>query len=188
MQENGPHFHGTFELSAVEGPVKANEPVVIKAPTSSVVGGSVEVVLSNTTEYAEENAVIKGVNLTQVLDELDDSKKKVFTLGSNRGKPQFRVNAVKDYTNVANNLFVNHNKIFLVLTNEQADALARGLSVVVDYDIDEEITTSISETSTTGRNDEGTIYDLSGRKVTRITQPGVYIRNGKKFVVRRGQY
>lgn len=188
VQENGPHFHGTFELSAVEGPVKANEPVVIKAPTSSVVGGSVEVVLSNTTEYAEENAVIKGVNLTQVLDELDDSKKKVFTLGSNRGKPQFRVNAVKDYTNVANNLFVNHNKIFLVLTNEQADALARGLSVVVDYDIDEEITTSISETSTTGRNDEGTIYDLSGRKVTRITQPGVYIRNGKKFVVRRGQY
>lgn len=187
VQANGPHFHGTFELSAVEGPVKANEPVVIKAPTSSVVGGSVEVVLSNTTEYAQENALIKGVNLTQVLGELD-SKQKVFTLGKKNNQPQFLVNAIKDYDSKSNNLFVNHNKIFLILTNEQADALARGLSVVVDYDIDEEITTSISETSTTGRNDEGTIYDLSGRKVTRITQPGVYIRNGKKFVVRRGQY
>lgn len=190
--ENGPHFHGTFELSDVEGTVKAGEPVVIKALSTAVTGGYVEVLLANEAPtLAEENLLIKGVSLTQELDELDeldDSKKKVFTLGSNRGKPQFRVNAVKDYTNVANNLFVNHNKIFLVLTNEQADALARGLSVVVDYDIDEEITTSISETSTTGRNDEGTIYDLSGRKVTRITQPGVYIRNGKKFVVRRGQY
>jgi len=187
--ENGPHFHGTFELSDVEGTVKAGEPVVIKALSTAVTGGYVEVLLANEAPTpADENLLIKGVSLTQELDELDDSKKKVFTLGSNRGKPQFRVNAVKDYTNVANNLFVNHNKIFLVLTNEQADALARGLSVVVDYDIDEEITTSISETSTTGRNDEGTIYDLSGRKVTRITQPGVYIRNGKKFVVRRGQY
>jgi hypothetical protein len=187
--ENGPHFHGTFELRDVEGTVKAGEPVVIKALSTAVTGGYVEVLLANEAPTpAEENLLIKGVSLTQELDKLDDSKKKVFTLGSNRGKPQFRVNAVKDYTNVANNLFVNHNKIFLVLTNEQADALARGLSVVVDYDIDEEITTSISETSTTGRNDEGTIYDLSGRKVTRITQPGVYIRNGKKFVVRRGQY
>jgi len=187
VQENGPHYHGTFELSAVEGPVKANEPVVIKAPTSSVVGGSVEVVLSNTTEYAEPNTLIKGVNLTQVLGELD-SKQKVFTLGKKNNQPQFLVNAIKDYDSKSNNLFVNHNKIFLILTNEQANNMAKGLPVTVDYAVDEDITTGVNDAVSASRHSDNTIYDLQGRKVDRITHPGVYIRNGKKFVVRRGQY
>ena len=33
-----------------------------------------------------------------------------------------------------------------------------------------------------------TIYDIQGRKVEYISRPGIYIRNGKKFVVRKGQY
>lgn len=164
------------------------KPVVIKAPTSSVVGGSVEVVLSNTTEYAEPNALIKGVNLTQVLDELADSKQKVFTLGKKNNQPQFLVNAIKDYDSKSNNLFVNHNKIFLILTNEQANDMAKGLPVTVDYAVEEDITTGVNDAVSASRHSDNTIYDLQGRKVDRITHPGVYIRNGKKFVVKRGQY
>lgn len=32
------------------------------------------------------------------------------------------------------------------------------------------------------REDYGTIYDLQGRKVTEITEPGIYIVNGKKYL------
>ena len=31
---------------------------------------------------------------------------------------------------------------------------------------------------------EDVIYDLSGRKIERITQPGIYIKNGKKILVK----
>ena len=31
---------------------------------------------------------------------------------------------------------------------------------------------------------DGKIYDLTGREVQNITRPGIYIRNGRKFVVK----
>ena len=34
--------------------------------------------------------------------------------------------------------------------------------------------------SPVGRKDEGDTYDLMGRKVLKIKQPGIYIKNGKK--------
>ena len=29
---------------------------------------------------------------------------------------------------------------------------------------------------------DGTVYDMAGRRVKDFTQPGIYIRNGKKFL------
>ena len=31
---------------------------------------------------------------------------------------------------------------------------------------------------------QGTLFDLQGRKLDRITQPGIYIKNGKKVAVK----
>ena len=39
-------------------------------------------------------------------------------------------------------------------------------------------------TSPAGRKDEGDIYDLSGRKVKKIQQPGIYIQEGRKVSVK----
>ena len=36
----------------------------------------------------------------------------------------------------------------------------------------------------TEKADNGQIYDLQGRRVRNVNVPGVYIRNGKKFVVK----
>lgn len=182
------HYHGTFKLQDVKGSVKAGQPIIIKASTSAVTNGYIEVLLSaDNPTVAEENHVIKGVYLTQVLDELDNDAQKVFILGSKNKIAQFRVNAQKDYDNVANNLFVNHNKLYMELTNEQASALSSGKAIEVDFDLDS-LPTDIDNVEQTEQQDNGDIYDLQGRRVEHINRPGIYIRNGKKFVVRRGQY
>ena len=49
--------------------------------------------------------------------------------------------------------------------------------------LDDEETTGVSEVRVT--NDELPIYDLNGRKVCENNlKPGVYVKKGKKFVVR----
>ena len=182
------HYHGTFELRDVEGSVKAGQPIIIKASTSAVTNGYIEVLLSaDNPTVAVEDPVIKGVYLTQVLDKLQNDAQKVFILGSKNKIAQFRVNAQKGYDNVANNLFVNHNKLYMVLTNEQASALSSGKAIEVDFDLDS-LPTDIDNVEQTEQQDNGDIYDLQGRRVEHINRPGIYIRNGKKFVVRRGQY
>ncbi len=182
------HYHGTFKLEDVKGSVKAGQPIIIKASTSAVTNGYIEVLLSaDNPTVAVEDPVIKGVYLTQVLDELQNDAQKVFILGSKNKIAQFRVNAQKGYDNVANNLFVNHNKLYMVLTNEQASALSSGKAIDVDFDLDS-LPTDIDNVEQTEQQDNGDIYDLQGRRVEHINRPGIYIRNGKKFVVRRGQY
>ena len=182
------HYHGTFELKNVKGSVKAGQPIIIKASTSAVTNGYIEVLLSaDNPTVAVEDPVIKGVYLTQVLDKLQNDAQKVFILGSKNKIAQFRVNAQKGYDNVANNLFVNHNKLYMVLTNEQASALSSGKAIEVDFDLDS-LPTDIDNVEQTEQQDNGDIYDLQGRRVEHINRPGIYIRNGKKFVVRRGQY
>lgn len=44
--------------------------------------------------------------------------------------------------------------------------------------------TAIEDLEVTTVQDSGTYYDLQGRRVAEPTQPGIYIRNGKKVVVR----
>jgi hypothetical protein len=78
--------------------------------------------------------------------------------------------------------------MYLLLTNDQIDAASKGLPIPVDYDIEEPVATGIKDATAQGSKQDGVIYDLLGRKVERITRPGVYIRNGKKFVVKKGEY
>jgi hypothetical protein len=175
------------------GKVKANQPVIIKIATTSVTNGCVEINLDEEDPTpAEENMIIKGLYLTQEIEltqEDENLKKKVFSFGGvANGNPKFMLNAVKDYTNAKNNLFMPHHKMYLLLTNDQIDAASKGLPIPVDYDIEEPVATGIKDATAQGSKQDGVIYDLLGRKVERITRPGVYIRNGKKFVVKKGEY
>ena len=45
-------------------------------------------------------------------------------------------------------------------------------------------TTAIETIATEGNNNSATVYDLSGRRVSTPAHRGVYIRNGKKFMVK----
>jgi hypothetical protein len=53
---------------------------------------------------------------------------------------------------------------------------------------DPPIATGVQEVTTSERmpmNEDNTIYDLQGRKVTQVVSPGVYIVNGKKVVIKK---
>lgn len=44
--------------------------------------------------------------------------------------------------------------------------------------------TGISEVAGSDENENAAVYDLSGRRVTRMQKGGLYIRNGRKFIVK----
>ena len=188
----GKYFYGKFAITELEKGevVPAGQPVIFKVQSADAPSGYIELSLNASAPQADIVAddLIKGTYLT--LDDIDVPQgKKVYILGGKSGKPVFRQNAQKDYNNQSNNQCLPHNKMYLLLTLEEADALSRGQSIDFSYVLEEEnIATGIESSSSSARSGDDTIYDLQGRKVERITQPGVYIRNGKKFVVRRGQY
>ena len=53
-----------------------------------------------------------------------------------------------------------------------------------NLDLGEGETTGISLTPAPSPKGEGSIYTLDGRRISKATQKGVYIQNGKKFVVK----
>ena len=44
--------------------------------------------------------------------------------------------------------------------------------------------TSINSVLENDKNGKTTVYDLQGRRTTRITQPGIYIVNGRKTLIK----
>lgn len=59
--------------------------------------------------------------------------------------------------------------------------LDRNLDITVTY---KKINTGIETVETSTANVRQGIYDLQGRKLNRIPQPGIYIINGKKVLVK----
>ena len=80
---------------------------------------------------------------------------------------------------VKNPVSIAANKAWLEVSTGQLQAPARALSIVFGGD-----TTGISNTDFTDETD-GDYYDLNGRKLQGMpTKKGVYIKNGKKVVVK----
>jgi hypothetical protein len=73
----------------------------------------------------------------------------------------------------------NSHKAYLPVTGKFAELLQQGVGFRFIYD-DEE-TTGIDEFET---ELEDTIYDLQGRKLSEITEPGIYIVGGKKVWIK----
>ena len=74
----------------------------------------------------------------------------------------------------------NSHKAYLPVEGNFAQLLQQSNGFRFVFDDDEE-TTEIEEVE---REVEDTIYDLQGRKLTEITEPGIYIVNGKKIFVK----
>ena len=89
-----------------------------------------------------------------------------YVLYDNNGTPEFRP--------ITANSYLDAYKCYLTTT-----ATAPALSVVFGDDE----TTSIATPKTTVTTDDR-IYNLSGQEVKELQRGGIYIRNGKKFIVK----
>ena len=70
-------------------------------------------------------------------------------------------------------------RAYFQLKGETA-SLARAFSI----DFGDGETTGISLTPAPSPKGEGSIYTLDGRRISKATQKGVYIQNGKKVIIR----
>ena len=66
------------------------------------------------------------------------------------------------------------NKAYLKLEEEVAEIKVR---------FEDEDATGIDDVFSE-ESDDAPIYDLTGRKVNDTSKPGIYIKNGKKYIVR----
>ncbi len=183
-------YHGTFQMQDMPGTIPANTPVLVKATTEQAPDGYAYINLVSeaptSSAAGPSSLLLRGENLTQVLDESvlgGESDKRVFIFGANNGKAGFYVNAGRDYENKANNLFIPHNSIYFVLTNKQIEDINNGKAITVEIFMEDDEATGV-DSAVKSQQGDGIIYDLSGRKVNRITRPGIYIRNGKKIVIK----
>ena len=90
-------------------------------------------------------------------------------------------------------LFLSGNKFYYATENTQHMKAFRGYfnfyNILTEVDGEYEVKMFIGglETKVEGMNERkvpGTIYDLSGRKVTKPQQSGIYIVNGKKAIIK----
>lgn len=79
------------------------------------------------------------------------------------------------YTPSANLTAIGQNKAYLNASSVDTQANA----IALNFD---DVTTGISLTEINGEN--APVYDLSGRRVQRTVKGGLYIQNGKKYIVK----
>lgn len=153
---------GTLDMTAVEGVVPANAGVVIKSDSKAA-----NIVLTANAK-ATENALIGNqlVGTTKEIAFSELTDKLVFGVTAQ--------NHVGFYT-AGGSAALPANRAYLptsVLGGEKAVAMnfggdVTGINAVVKAD-----------------KANAAIYDLTGRRVTRIVKGGLYIQNGSKFVAR----
>lgn len=191
--EGGMHYHGTLSLNKIEGNIPAGTPVIIKTTKDKVdVYNAIEILVPSIDPSTRTDNGFFSINyLTGVIDHVFVGKETVCVFGKSGGKPIIYRNASKDYDGLKDNHFLAHHKIYVILTDEAvAQMAAKGFTLSFDETplTNEDVTgVDVVGNEEINKNND-TIYDIQGRKVEYISRPGIYIRNGKKFVVRKGQY
>ena len=150
----------TVKLTEVEGAIPANTGVVLTSETT----GTVTMVPA----AAEELATVSG-NLLSEAAAAGDYEVEAETNAYVIGKAD---DVVAFYPLSATNRTIAQSKSFLVLPTA---------SPVVKMNFGGE-STAIETVEKVDAN--APIYDLSGRRVVNMTNGGVYIQNGKKFIVK----
>lgn len=160
-----------------KGSIKPNTPYLIRAKTKGEKTFSVK----NTTVHAAE---VNGVNCSTT------TAKFTFT-GTYSTIPYEMLIANKYYAMGGGELVMSNGSDLRPFrwymkvdsheySNFNANSGAKTITIKV---LDDEETTGVKELRVT--NDELPIYDLNGRKVSEDNlKPGVYVKNGKKFVVK----
>ena len=95
---------------------------------------------------------------------------------------------VTGFQKLASGKTVPENTLYVYAVEEENAAGARGLTVVWRDEegnvVDEGFTTSIDDIMDAPVMNNGEIYNIQGVRVNDASQKGIYIQNGKKFVVK----
>jgi hypothetical protein len=167
------------KLAEEGGVIPANTPVILYR-TDTDPNKTFTYTTNETTNTPTETVL--GGSLYQKFVKCDD-KKDYYKLMIKSGEAKMywmykEFNAAGESlgsTNDGGHIKCSANKIYMALPSSQS-AASYGMRFILPE------TTSVDEFGNEPEND--VIYDLQGRKLTEITQPGFYIINGKKVYVK----
>lgn len=155
-------------VKVTEGVLPANTGVIVKAAQ-----GTYEF------KYSAEDAADVSANILKgtVKDEYIEGK--AYVLGNKNGIGFYQAELNKNATGNDGTTHFKNNayKSYLL-----ASALAPTMQSNAGYRFAFGGTTAVEEVEM--RNEKEEIYDLTGRRLSEITKPGIYIINGKKVIVR----
>ena len=163
-------------VKVTEGALPANTGVIVKAAQ-----GTYDFIYSE-----EEPANVDG-NLLQgtVTDKFIEGHAYVLGNKNGIGFYQAMLNFDKDY-NKLDEADIEQSGMYFKNNNHKAYLLATALAPTMQSNAGYRFafggTTAVEKVEM--RNEKGEIYDLTGRKLSEITKPGIYIVNGKKVLVK----
>ncbi|MBR4128843.1 MAG: leucine-rich repeat domain-containing protein [Bacteroidaceae bacterium] len=165
-----------LKMAQVEEVLPANTAAIVKAPA-----GSYTFVQTATDAPAITDNLLKGTNEDTYINVPSNSK--AFVLSMVDGEVGMYLAKLTDgrFLNNANKayLLLDNNK--LGLSDEELDTSVGGAQLSLRFDFGG--ATGVDKVQTeTGANNA--TYDMYGRKVNKITTPGLYIVNGKKVLVK----
>lgn len=107
-------------------------------------------------------------------DYYNPADKNFFILGKKSSDGRMKFYYLSDQTLAA-------NKAYYVFDTDTTTG-AKPTSLVFCF-TDDSFTTGITQPETIEPDTDGIIYDLSGRRITSAVKKGIYIRDGKKYIV-----
>ena len=154
-----------IKLQKVEGAVPANTGVVLVSTDDAQVGEAVTMVPATTEELADVTGNLLRGDAAKA-DFTVDAAVNAYVLGAVDGVAGFYPLSASDRT-------IKQGKAYLEL-----DASLSAVKLYFGGDEATGIETVVKE------NANAPIFDLSGRRVVNVTKGGIYIQNGKKFIVK----
>jgi hypothetical protein len=160
--------------------IEAGKPYLVKVPAAlnlgSIVFDAVEVSSTavNTVTGAVDFIPTFGKQLVSGPVGSESDTKAVLFLGANN--TLYHPTVVNDTENESS--YIKGFRAYFRLKDEAATA--RAFSI----DFGEGETTGISLTPAPSPKGEGSVYTLDGRRISKATQKGVYIQNGKKLIIK----
>lgn len=154
-----------IKLQKVEGAVPANTGVVLVSTEDAQVGQAVTMVPATTETLADVTGNLLRGDAAKA-DYTVDAAVNAYVLGAVDGVAGFYPLSATDRT-------IKQGKAYLEL-----DAVLSAVKLYFGGDDATGIETVVKE------NANAPIFDLSGRRVVNVAKGGIYIQNGKKFIVK----
>ena len=179
----------SIKMVAIENVLPANTPVILKSNETLAEALPLEFVYTTETAAAIENNMLEGTLCKGVVEagaerdiymmQAKNNVVKMYWMYENYDANGERVQVNGSYNHDKGGYVMNSaNRAYLVINREVAQQVAN-----YALHFGAEGTTAVEDVDCENGNVEA-IYDLQGRKLEGITQPGFYIVNGKKVYVK----